>query len=123
MRYNVEALRGLVFTHPDTKGQYGKIRPSEVVDHPGAIHGADVFAEDDCGNAFLVSPSGAIEFWDHETDEKTELAPNWNAFSKHCHEPEPVELDESQVESVWIDPDFAQEHGLDVPRDGWKKKP
>jgi hypothetical protein len=37
-------------------------------------------------------------------------------------EPTSVELREDQVKSVWIDPDFAQQFGIEVPADGWKKK-
>jgi hypothetical protein len=35
----------------------------------------------------------------------------------------PLELDPSRVKSVWIDPSFAKEHGIDVDKDGWKKRP
>lgn len=118
MSRDVEALRDLVFTHPETEEEYGTIRPCEVgTDHPAAIDGAEVFADDDCGNVFLLLPNGVVVFWDHETDETTELARDWNAFSQGCKQSGPVELDESDVLEVWIDPEFSKEHGVDVPPD------
>ena len=66
---------------------------------------------------------GSIVFWDHETDDITTLAPNWNAFVAGCAAPTQVELDERDVRSVWIDPEFAKEQGVDAPPDGWLKKP
>jgi hypothetical protein len=124
MQPDTESIHGLVFTHPETGEQYGTICTCESPqDHPATRTEWAAVAEDDCGNAFVVSRDGRVAFWDHETDEITELAPNWASFAERCTILKPVELDPSQVKSVWIDPAFAKEHGIDVPKDGWKKEP
>jgi hypothetical protein len=62
-------------------------------------------------------------FWDHETDELTTLADSWEVFENGCKEPESIALDESNVVSAWIDPEFAKQLGIVAPKDGWKKRP
>jgi hypothetical protein len=124
MREDFVALAGLVFTEPTSGTDYGRIRPVD----PSSVEADDgtvwlVLAEDEAGNAFLADPNGRIAFWDHETDDLVELASSFQAFADGCSEPSPVELDPKQVKSVWIDPAFAKELGIDVPADGWKKKP
>lgn len=84
--------------------------------------GWSVVATDDCGNLFLLSKDGGVAFWDHETDEVVDLAENWAAFARGCGAPTEVSLDPSQVKSVWIHPEFAKQHGIEVPEDGWKKR-
>jgi len=64
------------------------------------------------GNYILLDlESGKISFWDHEIPEKQyELADNINTFIGQL-EPfdySTVELQEGQVESAWIDPDFLK---------------
>jgi len=124
MPYEIDRLVGLVFTHPETREEYGTIRPRK----PGRARLADgtnwtPIADDDCGNAFLLSPEGVVAFWDHETDEILEIASTWPGFVAGCAEPKLVELDPSKVKSVWIAPSFAKEHDINVDKDGWKKKP
>jgi hypothetical protein len=80
------------------------------------------FAYDSCGNLFTENEKKEICFWDHETEEVVVIAKNWDEFSSGCVEPEPVKLKEGQVKSVWIDPEFAKQMGIDVPSDGWKKR-
>ena len=117
-------LAGLVYTEPTSGTEYGPVRPVD----PTSVESEDgttwlVFAEDECGNAFLTDADGRVAFWDHETDELVELASSHQAFARACAEPAPVALDPKQVKSVWIDPAFAKELGIEVPADGWKKKP
>jgi hypothetical protein len=124
MNRDLEKITGLVFTRPETGEQFGCIRPCEGEhDHPARRAHWTPFAEDDCGNAFVVSLDGRVAFWDHETDEITHLATDWTAFVRGCAEQKPVELDPLKVKSAWIDPAFAKEHGIDVDNDGWKKTP
>ena len=80
------------------------------------------FAEDDCGNLFTQAKDGRICFWDHETNDLTIIAASWDDFAKACVEPQKVELKEGQVESVWINPEFAKKMGIEAPKDGWIKK-
>jgi len=80
------------------------------------------FAYDSCGNLFTENEKKEICFWDHETDELHVISENWKAFESGCSEPDPVELKEGQVKSVWIDPEFAKKMGIKVPSDGWKKR-
>ena len=114
----------MVFTSPANGEPYGTIRELQgAVTADFFADGSWVpFAEDDGGNFFAISGQGEVIWWDHETDDITSLAPSFADFCKHCAEPEEVELDESQVQSAWVDPDFAKQMGIDVPADGWKKK-
>ena len=80
------------------------------------------FAYDGCGNLFTENKKKEICFWDHETDELKVISESWEAFESGCVEPEPVELKDGQVKSVWIDPEFAKQMGIEVPSDGWKKR-
>lgn len=124
MQPDIQPLCGLAFTHPDTAEQYGPIRSCESEQiHPAKRGDWTPVAADDCGNAFIVSRDGIVSFWDHETDEITHLASDWTVFSEGCAKPRLPELDPLQVRSVWVDPAFAEEHGIDVPKDGRKKKP
>jgi hypothetical protein len=119
MDIDTQPILGLVFIHPKTGGVYGEIRPAASGD--AAI--VNSFAVDDCGNAFVLNTDGSVTFWDHETEDTTLLAARWSEFVERCELPTPVELDEKQVASAWIDPDFAKEMGLNVPNDGWVKPP
>ena len=118
---DLRRVLGLVFTHPESGSEYGAIRR---FDGEPAIRAAGFtpIAEDECGNAFVEAPDRSIHFWDHETDEVTRLAPDFDSFIAGCDKQKPIELDPSQVKSVWIDPEFAKKHGIQVPPDGWKKK-
>ncbi|WP_375724150.1 SMI1/KNR4 family protein [Arcobacter sp. KX21116] len=79
------------------------------------------FAYDSCGNIFTIRNS-EIFFLDHETDDLILISKNWDEFISGCIEPEEIELDEDQILSVWVDPDFAKEEGMDIPSDGWLKR-
>ena len=111
---NLEMVAGKVFTNPHTLETYGAIRAVDgaAAAHPASTLGYVPFAEDGCGNAFVQGSDGSIRFWDHETDGVILLADGWGAFVAGCHAPQPIELDSSRVESVWIDPDFAKKFGL-----------
>jgi hypothetical protein len=104
------SIEGKVF-QPSPEEEYGPIRlvqgglPEELKVH-------NVIAEDSCGNYFLRDGE-RILFWDHETSEITNLAPSLIEFSAKCVEPDSVDLEEGQVESVWVDPEFAKEMGIE----------
>jgi hypothetical protein len=120
---DLSQICGLVFI-TDSGDEYGIIRQGKSqVEHPVSTIGLEHLADDESGNAFARHADGSIVFWDHETDDITTLAPNWNAFVAGCAAPTQVELDERDVRSVWIDPEFAKEQGVDAPPDGWLKKP
>jgi len=124
MKVDIGKIQGMVFTSPTNGETYGTIR--ELQGPVTADFFADSrwtpFAEDDCGNFFATSAQGEIVWWNHETDGITTLAGSFAEFCEHCAEPEEVELKEDQVQSVWIDPEFAKQMGIEVREDGWKKK-
>ena len=120
---NVSPVDGLDYTHPSSGEVFGTIRLDDTPRHLPIAGNYLAFADDSCGNAFAISPDSRIWFWDHETDELTCLADSWDQFVAGCHEPELTELPPHEVKSVWIDPEFAKQHGIDVPPDGWKKRP
>lgn len=94
---NLDRVKGLVFTAPDTGEEYGTIRPREIGLSPEGfpIEKWTPIALDDCGNVFAFSRDGSIAFWDHETDEITVLADSFGTFASHCAEMDDVELDRS----------------------------
>jgi hypothetical protein len=88
----------------------------------GKVFVHQTIAEDDCGNFFAVLESGAIAFWDHETDALTPLAISLQQFMANCTDPASVKLKPGQVKSVWINPEFAKQLGIEVSADGKPKK-
>lgn len=107
----VEKVKGLVFKFPTSGEIYGTIRPLDAVLF---IEGFPVeawtpFADDDCGNLFAASDDGCIAFWDHETGEITKIADSFDEFVAHCTKHDDVELEEGQVISTWVNPDFKPE--------------
>jgi hypothetical protein len=71
-------------------------------------------AEDACGNFILIDEArgGAVLFWDHETDDLTEVAVDFAAFLE-CLQPfnaQSISLKPDQVKGVWIDPEFRRPH-------------
>ncbi len=80
-------------------------------------------AEDGCGNLITTKENKAVYFWDHETDETTLIADSIEEIIEEAKDPEPVDFDESKVESSWIDPSFAKEMGIKTDEEGWIKKP
>ena len=79
---------------------------------PAEIQGQHVLVEDGCGN-YVLELDGAIYFWDHELGTQRWLAKSLDEFIQGCRDPEEVELEPGQVNSVWVDPEFAKEFGLD----------
>ena len=75
------------------------------------LSGYDVLAEDDCGNYFVIV-SNCIFFWDHETNKMTELSKTLDEFVSNCFDASDIELDPNEVISVWVDPEFAKEFGI-----------
>ena len=114
MSSEINRIEGLTYTVRETSTEYGPIRAlgSSPNNHPLVKMGHTPFAEDDCGNAFAKASDGKILFWDHETDDLTVLANDWQEFLANCHTPKPITPDKYQVKSTWIDPEFAKEHGL-----------
>ena len=120
---DISRVLGLVFV-TDSGDEYGVIREAQSqIEHPVTAIGLEHLADDESGNAFARHSDGSIVFWDHETDDITQLAQNWDAFVAGCIAQTSVQLDEQDVRSVWIDPEFAKEQGVDAPPDGWLKKP
>ena len=74
------------------------------------MRGLQVIAVDDCGNYF-VNVQDRIYFWDHELGEREFLAKSLEEFLLGCVAPTEVELLPGQVESAWIDPEFAKQFG------------
>jgi hypothetical protein len=101
---------GNVFTSQNGV-EYGVIRKFEG-NSPTEISGAKVLAEDECGNYFL-DMGGSILFWDHETNEHLLLANSLDDFIAGCATPLVVDLKSEQVESAWVDPEFAQKFGIE----------
>ncbi|MBT8292314.1 MAG: SMI1/KNR4 family protein [Eudoraea sp.] len=101
---------GKVFTTSEGE-EFGIIREAKAP-FPEELSKMKVTAEDECGNYFIVI-DGKVAFWDHETSEKIILANSIEEFISGCAEPSKVELKPGQVESVWIDPEFAKEMGID----------
>jgi hypothetical protein len=118
------AIRGKQFVHPKTKVIYGLFRlPSEVVNFSTLDKRQyQALAEDECGNYIAELESGSVWFWDHETDAMEKLAESVPEFIGACTDPTPIEVDPTQVESVWIDPALAKQLGISAPPDGWIKK-
>lgn len=107
---DLSSIEGKVFQL--NPGQaFGPIRPIQG-GLPEELEGQNAIAEDSCGNYFLKNGE-SIVFWDHETSEITNLASPFIEFSGKCVEPIEVKLEEGQVESVWVDTDFAKEMGID----------
>ena len=124
MADTLNAVVGKVFTHPATKEEYGPLRLPQGTKSFSTQEGIsfDILAEDSCGNCFTTAKNGAVWFWDHETDDLTELASSVSDLVAHCADLKPVEFDPKQVKSAWIDPAFAKSLGMKVPEDGWIKK-
>jgi len=100
---------GKIFT--DSNGsEYGVIRQAEAP-FPTELTSSEVLAEDGCGNYFIVS-SNSICFWDHETANAKPLTGSLSEFIAGCSVPVEVELKQEQVESVWVDPEFAKQFGI-----------
>lgn len=89
---------------------YGLIR-NALKPFPNELKNLEVLAEDECGNYF-VTIDGQVYFWDHETSEKSLISGSFSEFKSLCFEPEETELNDADVISSWIDPNFAREHGI-----------
>tara|TARA_B100001063_G_scaffold246635_1_gene286680 strand:- start:2371 stop:2700 length:330 start_codon:yes stop_codon:yes gene_type:complete len=94
----------------ETGVEYGVIRKAKEP-FPEVLSTSNVLAEDDCGNYFVLL-NEAVCFWDHETGENHFLSGSVNDFVSRCSAPEEVELELGQVESAWIDPEFAKQFGI-----------
>jgi hypothetical protein len=94
----------------DVGNEFGVIRKT-TLPFPEDISEYEVIAEDECGNYFL-NISDCIIFWDHETNTKVELSKTLHEFISKCTQPSEIELDPSDIISVWVDPDFAKEFGI-----------
>lgn len=90
--------------------EYGVIRKASAP-FPEELHGSNILAEDESGNYFIKVHEG-IYFWDHETGESNLLANFIDEFVSGCSAPKDVELVPEQIESVWVDPEFAKQFGI-----------
>ena len=118
---DISSILGLVFV-TNSGNQYGVIRKIQFLEnHPVTAIGLHHIADDECGNAFARKDDGSIVFWDHETDELAALAASWDEFVSGCVAPGPAKQSDEGVSSVWIDPEFAREQGIDVSPGGRPK--
>lgn len=90
--------------------EYGVIRKASAP-FPEALQSTNILAEDESGNYF-IEVNEAIYFWDHETSETEFLASSLDNFISGCAEHETAVLNPEQVESVWVDPEFAKQFGI-----------
>ncbi len=90
--------------------EFGIIRKASLP-FPSELEGKNVLAEDESGNYF-IEVNEAVCFWDHETSETELIASSLDNFISGCAKPEVVELKPDQVETVWIDPEFAKQFGI-----------
>jgi hypothetical protein len=78
--------------------------------HPGVSQpDSVVVGEDSCGNLFVMASDGSVRFWDHETEDETNLTASMEVFLDSLSPPTPVALKPGQVKRVWIDPKFLEE--------------
>lgn len=89
--------------------EYGVIRKAKLP-FTEVLSTLNVLADDDCGNYFVLL-NEAVCFWDHETGDNEVLFESVDDFVSRCSSPE-VELEPGQVESAWIDPEFAKKFGI-----------
>ena len=120
----LDAILGKQFVHPATKEGYGLFRIPDGAITFSTLDGQrfSVIVEDGVGNYVTQLPDGSIWFWDHETDALERLADSLEQFVAGCSDPEPVNLNPSQVKSAWVDPALARSFGNEVAEDGWIKK-
>ena len=90
--------------------EFGIIRKA-TPPFPIELGGGKVLAEDESGNYF-IEVNETIYFWDHETSKTEFLASSLDKFISGCAQPEAVVLNPDQVESVWVDPEFAKQFGI-----------
>lgn len=121
---DISSIKGKEFVSPITKISYGihEAFSGPLPEGLSAEIFGQPFAWDGCGNLFTENDKKEICFWDHETDELLVIAETWDAFHSGCVEPKSVELEEGQVISAWIDPEFARQLGIDVPSKEQKKE-
>ena len=119
---NIDDLIGKVFI-ADNGDPFGDIRKLDN-SMPADLDIGDAIplAEDTSGNLFLLRDE-SICFWDHETGEIHELASSFEVFRNGCANKHEADLNADAVESAWIDPEFAEEQGVDAPKNGRIKKP
>lgn len=90
----------------DNGEEYGLLRAVDG-DPPEEIVDCKLIAEDSCGNYFILD-KGQVVFWDHETSERTVLAPTFQEFASRCSTPEDIQVDDNDVLSVWVDPELSR---------------
>ena len=105
----IERAFGKVFKN-NNGNEFGIIREAHSP-YPDELSEYNVIAEDVCGNYFVMI-SSVIFFWDHETNEMVELSKTLDEFLSNCSEGSEVQLDPNDVISVWVDPEFAKEFGI-----------
>ena len=106
---NMDNIYGKVFKLND-ENEFGIIRKA-IEPYPHSFSGSDVLAEDECGNYFILKNQRVV-FWDHETSEELILANDIEEFITGCTTPTEATLESGQVESTWVDPEFAKKFGI-----------
>jgi hypothetical protein len=66
----------------------------------------DVFAEDECGNEFLLDGKRRVFFWDHETNNLKHISDSVLNFLSTLSPTPEVNLKPGQAKHAWIDPEF-----------------
>lgn len=91
--------------------EYGVIRETEPP-FPDDLSRFEVIAEDEDGNYF-IKVAGEIHFWDHEIGKTEAIATSIEEFIAGCIAPQELKIEPDQVKSVWVDPEFAKQFGID----------
>ncbi|MBM5570749.1 MULTISPECIES: SMI1/KNR4 family protein [Deefgea] len=102
-------IYGQVFRASDGN-EFGIIRPASEP-FPDELLSTEVVAEDECGNYFILK-AGEVFFWNHENSDLSVIANSISDFISGCVEPSEIDLRPNQVNSAWIDPDFAASLGI-----------
>ncbi len=105
----MDNIYGKVFKLND-KSEFGIIRKA-IEPYPDCFLGSKVLAEDECGNYFILKDQRVV-FWDHETLEELTLANSMEEFIAGCKTQTEVTLESGQVESTWVDSEFAKKFGI-----------
>jgi hypothetical protein len=66
----------------------------------------DVFAEDECGNEFLLDGKHRVFFWEHETNNLKQISDSILNFLSGLSPTPEVNLKPGQVKHAWINPEF-----------------
>ena len=69
----------------------------------------DIFAEDGCGNEYLLNVEGNVFFWNHKTNGLQRIAASLASFLEGLVAPPEDKLQSGQLKKVWANPAFWEE--------------